>query len=252
MRAALSHENFLAALLDPSLPAPSAVRHPLGERVEERFNIYRNNVIFSLRGALADKFPHLKSLIGDELFELLSDSYVRKNLPQTPILANYGDALPDLIAAFEPLQEVPYAADLTRLEIAWLACYHAADHTALAAEKLLIDGIADYRFVLPPSLRVVESDWPLWDIWAFTRDEGAPPQELAAQSVLVYRDVELLPQVARLPDGGAAFFTALQAGEALGAAAENTLSAEALQELMTLLVQNGQICKLNREEAKNV
>ncbi len=247
-----AQQAFLSALIDPDQPVPADISHPIaGHAVDERFNIYRNNVVYSLRTALADKFPYLNKLIGGAAFTALADSYVRSHLPQTPLLQNYGDDLPEHLAAFAPLADVPYAADLARLEVKWLMCYHAADHVALLPSRLLTDAVEQYGLSLAASLQLLASDWPLYDLWQFVHDEGPAPEQMQAQQVLVYRDQNFTPQVIELPDGGADFIERLQAGDRLATAVENAaesaaaLSPEGLQRIMTLLVHEGQICGLN-------
>ena len=253
-------QKFLSALLQPSQAAPANLRHPKADQpVASRFNIYRNNVVYSLRTALADKFPKLQKLVGDAAFDALADGYVRDNLPRIPPLFIYGDDLPDYLSGFVPLADVPYAGDVARLEILWLASYHAADHTPLMRENLLAHNIENAVVRLAPALQLLASAWPIYDIWQFLCDAGnapdaskseAPQSEgwQVGQSVLIFRDAQLMPQVALLPTGGAQFIAALQAGAILAEAAEHAsnaaLSQTGLQEVMNLLVHKQQICDL--------
>ena len=62
--------------------------------------------------------------------------FVREQPPRSPLLAIYGDEFADFIAAFEPARELPYLADVARLEAARTRAYHAADATPLDAGRL--------------------------------------------------------------------------------------------------------------------
>ena len=248
-RAHQHQQKFLSALLEPAQAAPENLRHPNPKQsVGERFDIYRNNVIYSLRNALADKFPKLQKLVGAEAFDALADSYVRENLPHSPLLFTYGDDFPAYLADFAPLNDVPYAADVARLEVLWLACYHAANHTPLSQEDLLAKPIEACTMRLAPSLQHLSSDWPIYDIWQFLCDAGDAPDAMMPQSLLIFRDAHFAPQVKLLPAGGADFIMALQAGQSLTQAATqervDALSQEGLQSVINLLVHEQQICDL--------
>src|SRR5438045_6518229 len=95
--------------------------------------------------------------------------YVREQPPRSPQLTTYGDELPAFIAAFEPAREVPYLADVARLEAARTRAYHAADAKPLAPAALsggLPEALAGMRFILHPSAEIVASDYPVVTIWA--------------------------------------------------------------------------------------
>ena len=66
--------------------------------------------------------------------------------------------LPSYLEGFLPLEKLPYLADVARLELARIACFHAADSATLSAEdftSLSIDALLSASFVLNPSLRFV-------------------------------------------------------------------------------------------------
>ncbi|HMQ58656.1 MAG TPA: DNA-binding domain-containing protein, partial [Rhizobiaceae bacterium] len=68
--------RFAAALLDPRQTRPVEVTAHSGKRAEKRFDVYRNNVTFSLMRALADIFPAVKRIVGDRAFDEDARAYV--------------------------------------------------------------------------------------------------------------------------------------------------------------------------------
>ena len=83
-------EDFAAALLDPDLPAPSAI----SAAHRSRFAIYRNNVALSLIEALAVRFPAVRCVVGEDFFAQTARLFVTKHPPTSRMLALYGEALP--------------------------------------------------------------------------------------------------------------------------------------------------------------
>ena len=220
--------SFAAALLDPSLPPPAGLIGPDGEPCPKRFAVYRNNVIVGLTGVLAASFPAVARLVGPEFFQAMAGLYARRDPPRSPILLDYGAAFADFIAGFEPAAEIPYLADVARLERAWVEAYHAAEAEPLgpgAFADVPPHLLGDLRMRLHPSARIIRSNYPVVTIWRMNIEGGAPgPVDLEdGEDALIARpdgDVLIHP----LPSGGAQFIGELDRGATVAEAFEAALA----------------------------
>jgi hypothetical protein len=232
--APLAQREFAAALLDPARVAPPGLRAWNGSDVAARLAVHRNNVLMSLVQALAEAFPVVQRLVGDEFFRAMAGVFVRAHPPRSPVLAEYGEGFADWLAAFEPAASLPYLPDMARLERACLRAYHAADVAPLAAGTIARhlaapEQLAQARLRLHPSVCAIASDWSVISLWAAHQlasdDAVAHVATDRAEAALVLRDgdaVLVLP-AARAQ---AAFVHALEARQPLGLAIEAaTLSA---------------------------
>src|SRR6202035_4795795 len=129
--------------------------------------------------------------------------------PRSPVLATYGNELADFISAFEPARELPYLADVDRLEAARTRAYHApaappADATRFAA--LDARNAGHIRIDLHPSIEIVRSPHPIVTIWAMNSGERElqPIENWRGEDALVSRP-HLDVEVRALTRGGAAF-----------------------------------------------
>lgn len=223
---------FTAALLDADRAPPNGLH---AADTAERFAIYRNNVVSGLSRALATGFPAVEAIVGAEFFSALAASFVRAAPPASPVLLDYGAALPDFIAGFAPAAELPYLPDVARLELAYTRAFHAADATPLAADtlnRLAPERLASLRLQLHPSLQILRARYPAATIWAMNTGR-APLAEIAdwsAQDILVLRP-HLTVAVISLAPGEAAFLEALRAGGTLNEAASVALDAAAAFDL---------------------
>jgi len=241
---ALQQSDFTAALFDPALPCPAGLRAWNGSDPAARFAVYRNNVVSGLIDALADTFPVVQALVGEEFFRAIASVFVRARPPQSKLLAFYGDELPAFIQAFEPARSVPYLADVARLELARVQAYHAMDAAPIDADCMQAalsktERLPRLRLTLHPSARVVESSHALVSLWAAHQsdaavnlsavDTGRPEQALVLRQGL---DVVVVP----LGPGATRFCAALLDGTPLGAAAGLALQEEARFDLSATLV----------------
>ena len=219
--------RFVAALRTPSLAVPDDVTAPEASLRERRFNVYRNTVHASLAAALAARFPVVERLVGDEFFRAMALVFIDEAPPASPILSRYGAAFPAFLEVFEPARELPYLADVARLEWARSEAYHAADAAAIAIDvlaRVAPEALSDVRLIPHPAARLVASVFPVCALWATnTHDAEVKPIALDAggeAAVVTRPQLEVL--VTPISQGSRFFFEALSLGATLGEVIERT------------------------------
>lgn len=242
-----SQTAFAQALLAPVLDCPVGLTSWNGSDPQARFAVYRNNVTVALIDALADTFPVVQALVGEEFFRAMAGVFARSHPPRSRVMAYYGDAFADFVASFAPAASVPYLADVARLEMARVHACHAADVSPLDPEALraLMADAQQARFprlVLHPSVQVIASSFAVFSLWAAHQGEldiGSVDPELA-QTVLVFRrDLDVHAQ--ELPAAAGVFVRAVQAGDPLTDAAASACDVQQdfdLVSTMALLIRH--------------
>lgn len=91
--------------------------------------VYANTISHARLVALEESFPRTRGYLGEAEFNRLSRIFIDTGHARCRSLGNIGAAFPDWLAD-------PLAADLARVEWAWLASYHAADAQALSFADL--------------------------------------------------------------------------------------------------------------------
>jgi len=177
---------FAAAVRDPAQAVPDAVGPRETQPPIARFNVYRNNSAVSLTEAMADSFPVVAELVGEEFFTAMARAYVAGNLPASPVLLHYGGLFPEFIEAFEPAAALPFLADVARVEWAWTQAYHAEDRDSIGAGALQSidqERLDSARLELHPSVQLPQSDWPAASIWSAHQISGADARQAALQQI---------------------------------------------------------------------
>ncbi len=221
-------DAFAARLFKAGQGKPEHLTGPNGKGADTRFDVYRNNVAVGLANALAGMFPATQRIVGEEFFRAMARQYVRSNPPRSRLLAEYGRDLAAFISGFEPLAELPWLADVARIERAWLDVYHAADAKPLGMADLTAipaDALVFTAFEPHPAARLVRSRYAAVSIFTANRTEGdvGGINIDRAEDALVTRPC-LQVSVRILPHGGAVFLQSLFDGATLGEAAENALA----------------------------
>ena len=221
-----SQSAFAAALLNPELPCPGGLSTWNGSDPATRFAVYRNNVMVSLVDALADTFPVVQALVGEEFFRAMAQVFIQANPPRSRLMAFYGHDFADFAGAFPPAASVPYLADVARLEMARILAYHAADVAPLQVEALQSaladpDKLTSLQLVLHPSVQLIESRFAVFSLWAAHQGtlclSTVDPEQ--AQAALVFRNgLDVVTQA--LVTSSATFVSALQTGQPLMAATD--------------------------------
>jgi hypothetical protein len=173
-----------------------------------RLRIHRHHMLDSLTAALAATFPTVQTVVGAEFFHGLAGAFVGRSLPNQPVLAEYGAGFPTFIAGHDAARDLPYLADVARLDWALNFAFHAPAGGRLAATDLAAlpaDRLPSLRLSLAPGTDLVCSPYPLDRIWAASQPgAAADPVDLAAAGVRLL--------VLRRPDDAA--FVSLSAAEA--------------------------------------
>ena len=136
-------------------------------RVARSLQAYQANAGASAERALAAAYPTVQALVGEESFAALSRAFWHAEPPERGDLAQFGAGLPAFIAASEQLADVPYLADVARLD--WLL---AEAERALDAQlepetlqRLTDTDPAQLRLALMPGVAILASGYPIVSLW---------------------------------------------------------------------------------------
>jgi hypothetical protein len=193
---------------------------------QARLAIYRHHVLASLTEALGATYPVVRRLVDERFFAYAADRYIRAHPPAGPCLFEYGETFPQFLREFPPCRELPYLADVARLEWALARAVHAEDAPPLSVRALggvPVDRLADLTMRLHPSVSLVWSPWPVGRIWrAHQPDAGADVTvDLnAGEACLEVRRAAGTVGFRTLAPGAWVFRQALHEGQVLGEAAE--------------------------------
>ncbi|WP_229455379.1 DUF692 family multinuclear iron-containing protein [Massilia sp. KIM] len=181
--------RFAGALADPG-------DHALASELRgdpARLAVYRGNLAANWRRALANAYPVIEQLVGEEGFGALAHAYGKAHPSQDPDLNRFGAQLSTFLAGFAPARELPYLADMARLEWALHLAWMAGDAGPLAFAALAgMDParLAAARLSLHPSCALLSSPWQVARLWRAHREEDVDfPTDIAggAQALVIRR-----------------------------------------------------------------
>jgi hypothetical protein len=208
-----------------------------------RIEIYRHNVFSALRGGLGDLYPIIKNIVGDDYFQAAADVYIRQTPSPSGDLNDFGETFSAFLKHYAPASELPYLGDVAAMEWAWHRAYDAADADGLDLARLAAlppELHAALVFTVHPSLRLVASPYPLFDIWRVNQPgyegEMRVDWDTRGDKLAVSRP-EFEVQMQQLDAGGFAFLAACAQGDALEAAASKAFEADAAFSLQTRLIE---------------
>jgi hypothetical protein len=151
----------------------------------QRLGVYADAYFLRLRDVLAEDFPRLAALMGEEAFDRLSRGYLKAHPSTEPSLRHLGRTMVEFIRGQEELPG--YLGDLAELEWARVNAFDAPDDEPLTMAKLAeLDPATWPQMHLVPvrSLQVLRTAWPVHRLWAEESPENPEP---AATSIRVWR-----------------------------------------------------------------
>jgi hypothetical protein len=188
---------------------------------------YRTNAYVAAERALSSSFPTVAALIGAEAMAPLAKAYRQAHPPARGDLAWLGEALPEFIATSADLAELPYLADVARLDWTLAQAEAAADAEPDHATLALLAELdpAEICLQLAPGAVLLVSAWPVVMLWQAhqtpAESDWAPVRqalaERRAETALVWRQGWRMQAVA-LDAAQARLLGALLGGASLAAA----------------------------------
>lgn len=141
------------------------------------FNIYRNGFYRACIDALASNYPAIVTLLGDTYFRTMAKVYVIEWPPEVGTLAGYGENFAEFIEMTSLSHNLPYLADVARLDRAWLEVYFSFVSTPLSAENIAEMASSGVeidleRLTLSRSSALLSLQYPVAEVWRKLKDFG--------------------------------------------------------------------------------
>lgn len=208
------------------------------------FAVYRNGVTKAAVDALQANYPAVRRLVGDEWFRAAACEFVRVSPPRSALLVEYGAAFADFLAGFEPAADLPYLADVARLDRMWTEAHIAADAMPLAADTLAAtfatyaeDRLTDTVLATHPAARWAWFDaMPIYSLWSRNRSTEAFDADIAwiGEGALITRPASTVIWCP-LDRAGCAFLDACRTGRSVTQAVEADLDTDPATDLGRLM-----------------
>ena len=203
----LYFQRRFAALLDRPAEGPMAV--------------YRNTVLHGVVEALRANYPVVEQILGAEMFEAVAVDFAGDRPPRRPVLALYGARFADWLEGQAWIGDLPYLADVARVERLRVESLMAADATPLTLPEVRAAvGTGKARLRLHPSVRFAWLPTPAMSIWLAHQQplgsEIAP--EWKAEGALFARPSPFVIHAPRIGRAAHRILFGARLGEALNAA----------------------------------
>lgn len=98
-------QSFRRGIFSDALPQGVTARDPA--EADQRFAVYRNNVLHSLGRALAARFPVIERLVGADFFNAMARVYAEADPPNSPMLFAWGAGSPNFWRVSRRLRRCP-------------------------------------------------------------------------------------------------------------------------------------------------
>ena len=168
--------QLAAHLLDPGADGAGAPVSRDTIPAQERIDFHSNSGVSSFRGTLRAVYPVVERLVGANFFACAADAYRDAHPSASGNLNLVGEHFADFVDTWTATGELPYLADIARLEWRIEQSFQAADRASLSVHDFAavpLERHEKLKFELHPSCRLLASEWPIHYIWR-ANQPGAP------------------------------------------------------------------------------
>jgi len=179
--------------------------------------VYRNTVLHGAVEALAANYPVVAQIVGEEMFEGISVEFATAYAPPTPVLALYGAKFPEWIEQQPWVANLPYLADVARVERLHIESLTAGDGEPLTS----VDDtdLSSLKLKLHPALRFNWLQTPAMSIW-LAHQQAIPSAfepEWKHEGALFVRPAPFVMHKLRIGRSAHRILFGIRLGEAVGA-----------------------------------
>jgi len=143
--------------------------------------IYQNSGIANISQALSLTYPVIEKLVGEDFFRATCGQYIAVNWPKSGNMDDYGSEFPDFLAQFEHAKHLVYLKDVARLEWIFHLSSLAEDANFTDWSTLAqVTEILQLQFLLAPSVNLINSIFPIDEIWQFNQSGNSSDFDVKA------------------------------------------------------------------------
>jgi len=160
---------------------------------EQRMGVYSNAYYGRLVEVLAEDYPAVQALLGEEAFTSLCHDYIQAHPSTHYSLRWFGQHLQTFIASAPDTRGRPFLVELACLEWSFVNAFDALDAKVLdetAVTRIAPDAWPGITMTFHPSIHLVDYYWNIPDLWRAVRDKDTIPlpEELPEMSsCLIWR-----------------------------------------------------------------
>lgn len=186
---------------------------------ERGFEVHRQTTLRAAIDALQANFPAVACLVGEAWFRSAAAAYAAENPARDVRLAMYGASFAAFLDEAPAALELPYLADVARLDRLWLESYLAADRVPMgvdAVRGIAAEALGALQVMPHPATRTLLATTPVHSIWQASRIGEAVGEDLLwePQAVLITRPFDTV-EVSQVSPAVLAFLDACRDGAPL-------------------------------------
>ncbi|MBY0443735.1 MAG: DNA-binding domain-containing protein [Burkholderiales bacterium] len=208
-------------------------------------DVYRNNTLANRSANLANTYPTVLELVGEEFFSAMARIFVENSQSHSGNLHQDGESFPDFLSTFPHVSDLPYLSDVAKLDWAIHLAHYSADCNSIAIETLAMyspEQFGQLKLALHPAVAIIQSkQWPIYQILMMHHGEKAADLSAGGEQVWIWRDHWQLLSIS-----DALFLSSLLNGQSI----ENAMRATTNDEydagpILIQLFSRSLVCQIN-------
>ena len=177
-------QQFIRLLIDGDKQIQSRIIGTKKVPVETRLGIYADAYRFRLIDALADSYPSVHTLLGDDAFITMANLYIDQHPSQHFSIRWFGHQLSTFLQQTTPYSNSPVLQEMALFEWTLRDVFDAADFTPLKMDDLLqlpAEHWSDLQLGFNPTIQRIELSWNVPAMWQEIDKQLDPSEPLSSE-----------------------------------------------------------------------
>lgn len=190
---------------------------------EKSIEVYTNDYYARLQDALGENYEAVWTVVGDEDFYALGQSYIKKYPSELRDLTSYGDKFSALLRESELLSDYPFLIDLAEFEREFWNIFHRKRESFEIPWEEYLENFSSLTFSFSCNFKIYRWNYRVYEIFQY-RDTGFGDIAINfanPQSIILYKTGANI-SVQEVSDKNYYLIKCLMEGKCLGDIIENS------------------------------
>ncbi len=211
---------------------------PAGKLTKDAaLEVYRRDYLARMTSVLGENYPSVWYVLGDEMFFLITDEFIKKFDSTSFDIGDYGRQFPKFLADHSIIRDFPFLADLAIFEKNFLRIFHSPFEESPVLNFSENDFLS-LRFKFIEGIHFQKSNYKIFEIWNLKSHPHEEFNIFSPSNLVLYKNKSGI-KTSFFNEIQVSLLEKLQSGAKLGDALNEKINSDEVEEIFKFISSSG-------------